>query len=350
MKGFIEYEGVKYYDYDVYITPRNTSYYGQCNFAVDCALYGRLHENMKSMLQDIKVPKGSEIFVAPKCPIASEDIRHSYTVKRKLDTGDYNIFSDIPNWTAYIYSNIALILPTRNAIIMYEKYWDEAVSKTEHELIESFFPDFNYDKEQFINVVSPYGPGRTNDYFFLNVHPSWIDFLAGRLTKPCVHYSNLDINNEQEITQDLIDLVYATGVSSRINRKSIDDFKIQLHALNQHNWRERPRTVSILLHNLLSPKETRTVRNYVNHHSTEQDKPIKMLMNTYADKFANKEDFELCRKMVAKIFNMQEGTMFVDIEDMTDKCKKLGLPMRIFKELFNVCVRIKDKEWENEQD
>lgn len=40
-------------------------------------------------------PKGSNVYIAPNCPLAMDDIRNNYTIKKKPDTGDYNVFSSI---------------------------------------------------------------------------------------------------------------------------------------------------------------------------------------------------------------------------------------------------------------
>ena len=343
-KTYFELNGKKYYGYDFLglYTYKDDQY--KCDAVVDNSVFQKF-KTMESLLdKTVFPPKNSPIYVAPGCPIPTNDIRHNYIIKRKPDTGDYNVFSPGINYMTWDEAYRIIVVTSRDTIICNCSHKDKTCSS--EQIILKFFPDFNFDEEVYFD----FNLNKAERIFYIyNLHQSVIDLIEGKLTKPCVSYKNLKINDENQVTQDLLKLVYSTGIADNTS-DGVKNFQIQLHALNQHNWRNCRRTIWLVF-SLMLRFSHRNCCKMVWHYSDLRDKAIKQLYELEEPvNYSCKEDFELARQFVGDLLGINEKTFFTTYDCIKKRSEAIGITSEEFQQLFGLVVRVKANEWVDGED
>ena len=191
-------------------------------------------------------PYGSEIHVVPGCAVGMADVRKNYVIKRKADDGCCNVFSPLKDTSRNLWNNEYAIIPSKKAFVLSEKrYWAQNPTSNIKDDIKYFFPDIDFSDCTIVN-------GSLN-VSAIQIAEDWIKLLKGEFSKPCISYKKLEFKTDNELTLDTLYLVYKTGIDTWSNDGQ-ERFFIQLCALNEHNWRDYPGTLGVLMKDIMYRK------------------------------------------------------------------------------------------------
>ena len=288
-------------------------------------------------LLDMKTlpPKGSNVYIAPNCPLAMDDIRNNYTIKKKPDTGDYNVFSSINTRRTWEINTAIIVQKLHSVIFLTQRNVTsnvDAVTIAKATLAETV----SEEDVHLINSISSLYFGKGCD--------AYTQLLEKKYKKTCVYYKNLDINSAVELTLDSLMLVYNTGKVQSRSKDAVDNFVLQLNALNQYNWREYPGTIRALLTEIL-PNEC-GVRNYVSNTISKFPKQVKgLIQNHFNLEFHSKKDFDMCKEMIETILGSKD-IRFCTYADLKDHLDEKHISTNLYNTFFNMVVKITEKEYE----
>lgn len=281
--------------------------------------------------------RNDEIYVAPRCKYALDDVRKYYTIKRAADSGVCNVFSEKTfqrkAYTDVISINKALIFP--NAKMIFVAYTSSTI---EFEALR-------------LGVTLPTGENPISvssyEYYYLyKLDDCLIKLINGELKKPCIPASSLDINSENELTLDVLQLVYNVGRANYYDKDAEKNMVIQLRALNQYNWREYKGTVSLLLNHIL-PKGNQ-VCVYMRTRKSIYPKEVRELLETVNEPFKNNKDLLLAQRFVDNL--LQLGCRkYASMTDLLSKLSGAHIPPYIFSKLFTDTVRMVPRTFEDEK-
>ena len=330
---YIEIDNNKYYDYSLY---SDEEYYidGDYDFYVDLTTDRRLEELDGLIDPTIFPAEDSKVYLAPNLPVAIDDIRKHYTIKRGMDNGEYNVFAKRVNasWYAgHIYS--VGVFPKIKAIVFNT---DFTPKEKIFRRAQTFFTNISESDMIYKDIV-----GEIRGYKNSLAYKALLD---GAYTNPCIEYRQLNLNSENELTSDVLELFYRTATKSVYDIDAKKNFLIQINVLNQHNWREYPGTVSYLVNVLCC----RGVGSYIKRHLCQYSKTVKEILSLPMQVFANEKDFLLARTFVAGLLNIN-NTKFVSATDLIDKINEYGISLAGFSRLFDNIVRITPKEYVSEE-
>lgn len=284
----------------------------------------------------IKPAKGSSLYITPNCPIASADIRKNYTIKRNVDTGDYNVFTDLPLHSEFAYVGI---IPNRNAVIILKYYGNRG---TIAEFVDRAHRVPGYED---INI------GDFEDIFYCtigfgNIPDAYIKLFDGTLAKPAIMYTQLDMNFGLELTDDAVELVYHTGnVTTNYSENTIDKCALEIAAMNQYNWRDYQRTMFFLT-NLLKFRRGSSYYDLCCA-TSKLNKSVKPIVTTqFSSKASSQKDHDMALRFMKKVLGLND-TKFVHYESISKRLNELNVPKWLFLEAFDAVVRITPKEYES---
>ena len=355
MRGIIRLGGITYEDYDITLMREQR----RCDYKdkiLDNNYVSTIVKKVNSLVSSMpkeKIPKGSSVYLAPDSPYAVADVRKNYTIKRDFDTADYNVLKELDttssfhiNVYGYAISDMdkkILIFNGGNGNFTYDDWTKEiAISSggfSKQAVRDLLFVPLNYRT----------GYGGTKSYnsygtlFAFKATPAHLALYDGKLTKPCVQYSALDLNSELELSQDVLQLVYNAGKQKR-TQNTLDNFIIQLNTLNNYNWRDYAFTVSMLLHSILPG--FCGVRNYVDNHLSTFPKQIKNLFDNRTAVLTNEKDFQMAKSFLKNILGL-DGTKFVSLENLSSHLDQAHVPLDCFNTVFNTMVKITERNYED---
>ncbi len=336
--AYFRINGNDYIDYKLYDLTRNRD--PENTVAISFDFRSRYLDDMQtSPLLDraFRPKRKDEIYVAPRCKYALDDVRKYYTIKRAPDSGVCNVFSEKTfQRSAYTYSysiNKALIFP--NAKMIFVAYTNNTI---EFEALR-------------LGVTLPTGENPISvssyEYYYLyKLDDCLIKLINGELKKPCIPASSLDINSENELTLDVLQLVYNVGRANYYDKDAEKNMVIQLRALNQYNWREYKGTVSLLLNQILL-KGTQ-VCTYMRTHKSRYPKEVKELLETVSEPFKNNKDLLLAQTFVDNLLQLG-NRKYASMTDLLAKLSEAHIPPYIFSKLFTDTVRMVPRTFENEK-
>lgn len=284
------------------------------------------------------VAKGASLYVCPDCPIASADIRQSYTIKRDIDAGDYNVFSPLKSKhiyrTNWIYA--MAILPSLKKVYCSTRY--------------------KVDKIQFVSVVKALYP-QQNDVifhfkdvkrFFQMKFPSdaWRMLLEHKLQKPAICYTQLDLRTGYDLTTDALRIAYEMG-KQRWSEQNEKSFLLQMGAINETNWRDYTGTLSMLIYQFLGDRNNTC--SFSRAHQSRFPKQVKEIFTQARESqgFVSQEDQELARAFFDEIVGTT-GTQYVTAQTLLSKLQELGLSLQTFDKLYNNIVKLSPKQYVQE--
>lgn len=351
---FCRINGVDYYDWVIYWN--KTRYdYGKADIVIGHEILNSMQEP-DSLLDDTFIPAlGSKIHVVPVCPVGMADIRKNYVTKRNLDDGCCNVFSPFKGNYHYIGCELFAIVPTRKAFVVQESCYprnqqDQMLNLNRR--ITTLFQDLTDEEAQQLIFVK--GEDQNYSYaswFYRGDFPqAYVDLFFGKLTKPCVSYKKLEFKCENELTMDTLYLVYRAGMA-KWSSDAEEKFKLQLCALNEHNWRDYPGTINMLFRDVLGfYRNSSTYCASTLNSISKIPKAAKelVLSGNNNDKYASQKDFELAQSLMMYAVGMPKDLKFTDMQTLREKFKEARISINSFYNCFNNIVKITPKQFEDE--
>ena len=340
---YYTFKGKEYKDVTVYFSYIPTASTSDTSlFAYDYSTYEKLSRSIDSLLNNTFVPNiGDEIYVAPHCHLAAEDIRHSYKVKRAPDAGTCNVFSPM-KWSARREYYIGIVyFPNINTAVFWRR---NRADDLLNQAIAVVGEDADVSDAKVWKDYSLY-------MSFRDGCDSYRRLLEGSLKKPCISASKLPIK-ANELTQDILTMALVSCSESLCANANAEKNAITtLMLLNQHNWRDYPGTMTVLFKELLRNRRNSVWRRNMSGCPSRYPKPIQEMINLEHSaqdgmiKFSGKKDYEMARQLVDSILNIGEKR-FVDIEQIMGKLSEKDLGRNILNTFYKNIVKIEPKSYE----
>ena len=343
-KAYIDYNGVEYYDYDIYFSGSSSNNNTDYSFICGGTLNKILNKIRSLKDNPVFVPsKGDEICIIPDCKYNIEDIRRNYKIKRGYDHGTCNVFSENSVSKNSSYSSYCIaIIPSKKTVVA--NLYTQANLKAD---ALSLFPDLSTN-----DIIIMSRTINNNNYYYYPLHKmkvsdAYIKLLTGTLAKPAVHIDSLDLNTGEQLTVDTLEIVHKL-CAEQVNCYSDgwdEKLKLQLSALNGFDWRKYPGTINVLFngfsyYGISAYSQMRSC-------SSRYPKNIKVLLTFHSDKFASQEDMDLACAFLRRIMGL-EGAEFTTMKDIWDNLTNNQIYKETFLRLFDNMVRFKDKKWKDE--
>lgn len=301
------------------------------------------HEIFNSVLNSSFVPqKGMKVYVEPGCPIAMADIRKNYVVKRKKEDADFMlVHSKERNWRSWDNFDQVIVLPEKKAVFAQYKYNNNGnLSK----YVAEVFPDFW--KMDFSLVYNVSGDFTFNYYDIEDVE---LPLKVFESISPCpvVYYTNLPIEADNKLNIEVLEMLMKVGQTS-YDSNGEQNFKLQLQALNQTDWRDYPGTLGMIYNTLYHDKRTTNATEGFKRPSMFP-KAIKELCATMRDQkeFASEKDRSLARAFLEKTCEFSTDKYY-KIEDLTKKFANNRISFLHFYSLYDNLVKIRPHVSESE--
>lgn len=341
MKAFLEYNGVRYWDYD-FITDGKESVYKDANIVVSTNISDDFLNRFYKFLPNPNnlVPKeGDKLCVIPECKLNLDDIRHHYKIKRGYDTGDFNVFSNLKynSIRSLPSQNLGIIPRLKTVVGMYP--WRNRKNFHLPDMMQRIFELFPNEKFD------------TNDIIYFDsvvvgcmriIEPVQA-VLRGTIQKPCIFIDNLPLNNQNELTVDQLQLLYNAGKEEYgCWRKDWDkNLLIQFSALNQTNWRDYPGTMTVLLNNM---RRYGSKLDYIMGARSGYPKSILNLLAWKPVGFKDEKDFNLTKDFVREILEIK-NVKFTNAATLIKRLNVNGVPLDLFDKLFSNMIKIEERVW-----
>lgn len=329
--AYITYNKVDYFGYDLY---SDTDFHQTSLVSQDIVEKATGQDNSLFTTQAVKL--GSELTIVPDCAIALADIRKSYVIKRKLDAGDYNVFSPIKDQYYHSYTGFCIIIPSLKKV--YYQYY------TYNKKIEDLQRAILYDHPGLsINDLLTIP---TSNYRLkkIKLTDGWKNLLEGKLTKPSILISSLSINSQQKLTVDALYIAYKAAYSydGALGTSDVEKYELQLNVLNNYNWRDYPGTMT--LYNDLT-SASRLVQ-YCKSHTSSFSKTIRNILKNPNTEFVSEEDYNLGLQLFQRIMNLGERKI-VSLGALTEKMSSNHVSRCILNTFYSQAVRLEARNYEN---
>ena len=324
--------------YTLYLPYNVPCKYTLPDYCISSVIANKLADSEKICNTDIGVlPKGSSVHVLPNCRYAAEDIRKHYTIKRDADTGDYNVYSPLNlekcYWVKFIRVETILYWPARKiAIGTNTKNMD---TKQLAQDIIKFVPTMSPDEAKDFKIL--FKDTYTTLYFPHDYKNVYAKVLDGVFKKPLVSSEQLDITNENQLSLDVLMLIYHT-VDNTGKYSDKSNIVTQLNMLNQYNWRNYPGTMSVFKAIL----SIQPAFNKMQRQSSRYNKVINEFLTYRESSFWKQEDLELAQAFLYNLLGFDK-VMFVRASDLDSKLRKYAIPPHIFEKVFDTIVKISPK-------
>ena len=335
--AYLRINGTLYKDFDL-LTP-SRCFYGDHKYSMVTTLQSvQQLRNPDNFCIPINPPKGSSLYIVPKCKYAMDDVRKNYSIKKSIDTADYNVFSPDATGVAKSDSGYIIAVCPKSKVIYFNNSGSNPGSSAEakNRIINL---DPSIDVSDMIFAFD----GTVTWLSFINPHPAYRQLLDGTLTKPCISANNLDVSSDNELTPDVLELFMQAALQCQYEQDAEKNFITTINVLNQHNWRKYPGTMSVVVNELIRSHSGihANVRGTISRYS----KPVKEIMLTPYSDFKDEADFNLCAEFLESKMNVG-NQKFVSPWDMFEKCNKLGLTPSTFNTFYNSVARITPKKYE----
>lgn len=276
--------------------------------------------------------KGSSIYVAPKCPTATEDIRKNYTIKRLPDTGDYNVIYPLGDKYFYkYYLESILICPKYNAIFASSGSLQKSLLMAEARKVYPTLQD----------SVCIYK--KSDSICALDLPDAYIGLLNGNSKKPVVSIKNLSLDTENELNVDILEIVLRAANADFTN-ENYETLQMQIKVLNQYNWRQYLGTISLLFNEIIGG--TKHIK-YMRRCKSKNSKPVSEILNVRSD-FISEKDKALSQRFINHLMNIGENK-FVATETLIYKLEQFDISLATFSKLFDTITRITPIKFNNEE-
>lgn len=283
--------------------------------------------------ENFKPQSGDPVHIVPDCKYSIADIRNNYQIKRDFDSGVCNVFSPLEYQRMGAWVDWTVSIPTRQELVFVCdcKNANEAFLRA-----KEVFPDLQFDDCGFHNTLK--------QIIFTKKLKPYIPLLLHNAKKPCISYKNLEFNTN-ELTTDVLMLVKKTGEVRYDAPDAEKNFTVQLAVLNQHNWREYPRTVKNLFNTITDYK---CIKEDVFSHPSKYPKYIKEMydLSRKSNPPYSEKDFNLTREFYMTILDINQETMFVSTKTLQEKLNFAGISLGDFNQIFNLVTRITPKRYD----
>ena len=338
MKLFYTYNGVDHFGYTVF-SPDIKRFEGH-NIVFNMAVSEKIKTLEGLVDRTISPAKGSSVNVIQNCALPVATIRNNYTIKRGIDTADYNVFSpQETQWTPCYMTQILLYPKEKIAFIYKDKTTDlhEAADDFQHYVpdIPIIYDDCILIKRDTTNptcIAMREFRNNTNE-------EAWIRLLEGTLTKPAISYSQLDITTDNELDADTLYIIYKLAMNEQFNYDNVQTILVQLKALEQMNIDLYPGTMT-LLHNIFSSNK-HALGKYICNRKGSWDKTVKRILSMSAQP-STQQDFEMGQALIERIFNMKD-IKFTSMYKLLQKLRENNIPVWSFCTFYNDIVKLTKK-------
>lgn len=303
--------------------------------------------NHKVTQGNIVPPKGSKIHVLRGSKFSMEDIRRDYKIKRDPADADYIIYHDITYQNFHSitpYYKYKTFIDEKNKTVwrVFSNTWNKEISIAECKMQISksgFDVDINNLREIF-----------TGDFCAFRDTDFYKNLLNGNHTvKPLVNENDLKIYSQNEVTLDLVEMIYNLNENNCEEEHMITN----LMTLNQHNWRDYKGTLSFMFHVC----NHRILKEMANHPS-RYSKPVKEILNTFScdlrgwgsrtDEtcFQNEKDFNLGLEFASKYLNIKD-VRYTNASELLERLNDKNVSLERFNTLFVNIVKITPKKYDD---
>lgn len=327
-KVYIEHGDKQYYGYNVILysflerLARNAP-----NYCFDSTTKRRMEDKFAQLSSQYTVKEGSTIHLLNSVPIAIDDIRAHFNIKKKPDAAEYNVFYYNEEKTyKRCYYIPYLILCTEHNTAIFSTY-DMALGD-----IRAYIPDVSVDE---IVKLRSYPI-----YWNYDIKEVFLSVFFDLFKRPAVPVKCLKFSNKNELTLDTIQMLMMAAKG-----KDKQAVRTQIAILNQTNWQEYPATM-YYLRKLLSGYHL--IRDIYSAPSRYSKMEINiMTKREYSCK--EEKDFKLLQRMFNYILEIKPDTMFLDYSKLVYKGYDKGLYPEDLERVYSMVVRIKNKEKADEQ-
>lgn len=276
--------------------------------------------------------EGSEIYVAPDCPYATNDIRNHYKIKRGIDSGVCNVISVLslsPSWWMSASSAVAC-LEEKTLFFFDCKLYTCPSYVTEY---FGFMP-------KMIKII--------NDSITFHKASKQIPevitkLLKGELKKPYVFAHQLILNNPNPVTEDTL-TVFETVAIRRDSPKNEEAFLLQLQALNQCDWRKHLGSLCRVCRLLTDITSYSSVINNIRHKKSRIPKAAKAMWEElihpkkWPMAFQDEEDYNLWLNWFSNYMKIPQKAAKTTLDTLNEKV--YGEARGLFKELYSTRVLV----------
>ena len=360
-KIFAEIDAVQYYDWDFYVLTNDwgNSTYKLEDFAtkddvvpiwVDQRVEDKLSGDDKgiaALCTSVIPPEHSSVYVAPNCIYAREDLRKHFSIKRGVDSGDYNLVHPIDAATSRrksMYISRCYIYPDCRTIIGVT-YYDEHGPDIKT-FIKSLFPQFPYHCN--LAMFSYNRLERCAE--FTEVYQK---LLLGTLQKPVILDTKLNLQGSNDITLDTLTIL-EKACNAGFDSSSVSNLKLQLASINQCRWEEYKGTLRTVWQYCWSNSRYNSCIKTMHGSKSYWNRPITAIMNAIdcfkSDgiyEYQNQADYDLCKAWLDNKLGIDgsKSAMYATIDSVNGKLLRLGVSNDIFNTFYNNIVKLVPKPY-----
>lgn len=307
----------------------------QCTWGTDSETFRSLSrlDTDNIIKLDTKIPDKTPVFIAPSKKVSAEMAKQHYTIRRGVDSGDYNVF-------------------TPNSISYYGSIWDiqHLVVLERRKIV--FGAELGVTFEAMNAKAQELFPDETPKLYSTNLNVQLISkryecykALIDGCKKPCVLDTALNLTGSLELNQELLDLTYKLASKSGYEPEAQKNYLLQLQLVTQHNWQDYPGTMALFMW-LCSSAGGCGIHFY--RHRKSQTKTVKELLDCYQryPVFKTDKDKDMAKQFLIKFLNLNSEIlsagqpMYVSASALIRKLETFSISPETFEVIFKTIVKI----------
>lgn len=279
------------------------------------------------------IPKGSSIHIVQPCKYSMNDIRKHYTIKRSSASADYVVFGEAADVVDTKMLNLYSCIIDTKAETIVASYRKCSSSELEEEY------------KKIINKVEcpPVDYYQIDNRFYGYTSEEYWRVYTNTLNKPYYPIESLDITNENELTSELLYMIYKTNQNDW-TQENEDNLIVLLNTLNNTDWRNNKDVVGAVL--------CFTTESYWNSRAKNYKKDILANMRIQKSKYPKQitellmlkgtsviKNKTLLKSFLEHILNIGEKK-FTDFMSINSKLYENYIPAWMFAKCYNVICKI----------
>lgn len=283
--------------------------------AIDCDIDEAIRKDSFPLLQNIKIPQHSAIVPCTTLPYATAELIQKFTIKRKIDAGDYNVFCDLP--ASCLLTQYHRIYKDRKIVIT------DWLRETTTQIAA-----FMGIKDAPDNIIMK------SVLCTLDKRDAWRTLLEGKCTKPCVSYKNLDMSAANPVTLDSLLMVVEAARSG-----NKDDFYTKVAMLNNYDWRAIPETMLLFRNCLFNGTN---LGHYISNHLSSLTKPCAMVLKGILSQPSSDADLTLGREFLNAWCEVDfHNEMFVNSASLYERLNRKHISPQQFEKFYHCMTRLR---------
>lgn len=292
------------------------------------------------------IARGSNIWLAPNCPFAIDDVRKNYNIKRNIDSADAIVINDISgdarsrrsDWlaktkdTANIEPHVAYIS------VSYSSNKTVDYNAWQHTIKSQLASDWSCSYDE-IEIIAKGDLEKRN----IAVEKVIVTLLRNNITVPIYNNTALEFRSNIPLNLDLLKMLIVAG-RSRGDSKSVENVGTVLMGINNTDWRDKQSSMWLAAKMCggLSYSSRALCQAFENI-NTKAMNTMYDAMNKSTVKPCNQEDFDLCIALLDDmVFNHQ---MFGTLESMNTILADNFLTTDIVSMYKNLDIRCTNKQF-----